>query len=294
MTMDDENDENMYRDLGHDGSRDWSKDTGGGVDFNEVLPVHSLMKKYHFQYEPQAGSMTLAQIAAVRRKADPNDIESFFRKVQKFCLNSVDKPFWQDWLFADPSHFLTPENLYHIHCEFFDHNVKWILCVAKEAEIDFCFSALQPMTGFRHFHGGISKLKQVTGCAQCDIQHSIIVVSADVVPSTVMTAVQALMDFRYLIQSPQINDHNIKRISAVLAEFHANKHAITAAGLCRGKDNKPIDNWYIPKIELMQNTVPSICNTGITMQWSTNATEHAHITEIKDPARSSNNNNYDS
>ncbi|KAG1837762.1 hypothetical protein F4604DRAFT_1942034 [Suillus subluteus] len=229
-----------------------------------------------FQHKPRAGSMTLTQITA------------------KFRLNGVDKPFWQDWLFADPSHFLTPENLHHIHREFFDHDVKWIICAVKEAEIDFRFSALQPVTGFRHFHGGISKLKQVTGRAQRDIQRSIIAVSADAVPSTVMTAVRALMDFHYLVQSPRINDHDIERILAALAEFHANKHAITAAGLRHGKGNKPIDNWYIPKIELMQNIVPSIRNTGVTMQWSADATEHVHITEIKDPARSSNNNNYDS
>ncbi|KAG2134508.1 hypothetical protein DEU56DRAFT_913696 [Suillus clintonianus] len=247
-----------------------------------------------FQHEPRTGSTMLAQLAAVRRKADPSDIESFFREAQKFRLNGVDKPFWQDWLFADLSHFLTPENLHHIHREFFDHDVKWIICVVKDAEIDFRFSALQPVTGFRHFHGGISKLKQVTGRAQRDIQRSIIAVSADAVPSAVMTAVRALMDFRYLIQSPRINDRNVERISAALAEFHANKHAITAAGLRRGKGNKPIDNWYIPKIELMQNVAPSIRNTGVTMQWSADATEHAHITEIKDPARSSNNNNYDS
>ncbi|KAG1878544.1 hypothetical protein C8R48DRAFT_745211 [Suillus tomentosus] len=109
-----------------------------------------------------------------------------------------------------------------------------------------------------------------------------------------MTAVRALMDFRYFVQSPRIDDHDIERISAALAEFHANKHAITAAGFCRGQRNKPIDNWYILKIELMHNIVPSIRNTGVTMQWSVDATEHAHITEIKDPARSSNNNNYDS
>ncbi|KAG2750291.1 hypothetical protein P692DRAFT_20729847 [Suillus brevipes Sb2] len=34
MNVDDD-DENKYRDLGHDVPRDWSEDTGGGVDFNE-------------------------------------------------------------------------------------------------------------------------------------------------------------------------------------------------------------------------------------------------------------------
>ncbi|KAG1901625.1 uncharacterized protein F5891DRAFT_950385, partial [Suillus fuscotomentosus] len=247
-----------------------------------------------FRHEPRTGSTTLAQIAAIWRKVNPDNIEAFFRKAQKFHLNGVDKPFWQDWLFADPSHFLTLKNLHHLHCEFYDHDVKWIICAVGEAEIDFRFSVLQPVTGFCHFHGGISKLKQVTGRAKHDIQCSVIVVSADAVPIAVMTAVQALMDFHYFVQSPRIDDHDIERISAALAEFHGNKHAITAAGFRRGQHNKPIDNWYIPKIELMHNIVPSICNTGVTMQWSADATEHAHITEIKDPARSSNNNNYDS
>ncbi|KAG1861537.1 hypothetical protein DFJ58DRAFT_657398, partial [Suillus subalutaceus] len=104
----------------------------------------------------------------------------------------------------------------------------------------------------------------------------------------------ALMDFHYLIQSSRIDDHNIKCISTALAKFHANKHSITAAGLHRRKGNKPIHNWYIPKIKLLQNIAPSICNTSVNMQWSADAMEHAHITEIKNPACSSNNNNYDS
>ncbi|KAG2089231.1 uncharacterized protein F5147DRAFT_587272, partial [Suillus discolor] len=84
------------------------------------------------------------------------------------------------------------------------------------------------------------------------------------------------------------------RITATLDEFHANKHAVIAAGLHQGKGSKVIDNWQIPKLELMQNIVPSIQNSGIIAQWSADVTEHAHITEVKDPARSSNNNNYDS
>ncbi|KAG1741935.1 hypothetical protein EDB19DRAFT_1634222 [Suillus lakei] len=56
-------------------------------------------------------------------------------------------------------------------------------------EIDFQFSVLQPITGFCQFHSGISKLKQVTGQTQCDIQCSIIAVSVGAAPSTVITAV---------------------------------------------------------------------------------------------------------
>ncbi|KAG2106248.1 uncharacterized protein F5147DRAFT_653992 [Suillus discolor] len=176
-----------------------------------------------FRHEPHTESTTLAQLAVVQTRADPNDIEAFFRKAQKFSSNGVSKPFWQDWT------------------------------LVGDMEIDFRFSVLQPVTGFHHFDGGISKLKQ----------------------------------------SPRIDEDDIKRISGALDEFHANKYAITAGGFRRGNKNKVIDNWYIPKLELMQSIVPSIRNTGVAMQWTADTTEHAHITEIKDPVRSSNNNNYD-
>ncbi|KAG1842819.1 hypothetical protein C8R48DRAFT_619290 [Suillus tomentosus] len=148
-------------------------------------------------------------------------------------------------------------------------------------------------TGFRRFAEGISKLKQVTGRCQRDIQRSIVAVSADAAPRGVLVAVRALMDFRYLVQSQSIDENDLVCISAALNEFHTSKDAIIDAGVRRGKANKVIDNWYIPKLELMQSVVPSIRNSGVTAQWSADATEHAHITEIKVPARSSNNNNYD-
>lgn len=262
----------------------------------KTSPVTMAMYKQFgdsFRHEPRTRSTTLAQLAVVHARADPTDVQAFFREAQKFRLNGVDKPFWRDWLLAEPSHFLTPESLHHLHRQFWDHDAKWLICAVGESEIDFRFSVLQPVTGFRRFVGGISKLKQVTGRCQRDIQRSIIAVSADAVPSDILTAIRALMDFRYLVQSPHINDADIMRISAALNEFHANKDSIVTSGIRRGKGNKVIANWHIPKLELMQSIVPSIRNSGVPGQWSADVTEHAHITEIKDPARSSNNNNYD-
>ena len=60
-----------------------------------------------------------------------------------------------------------------------------------------------------------------------------------------------------------------------------------------GKGNRPINNWYIPKLELMQSVVPNIRANGIAFQYPVDATEHAHIAEIKNPARSGNNQNYE-
>ncbi|KAG1840943.1 hypothetical protein C8R48DRAFT_541073, partial [Suillus tomentosus] len=92
-----------------------------------------------FRHEPRTKSTTLAQLAVARSRADPNDVEVFFREAQKFRLNGVEKPFWRDWLLAEPSHFLTPESLHHIHKQFYDHDAKWLICAVGESEIDFRF-----------------------------------------------------------------------------------------------------------------------------------------------------------
>ncbi|KAG2125423.1 hypothetical protein DEU56DRAFT_892650 [Suillus clintonianus] len=236
---------------------------------------------------------TLEQLEIVRSRAHPDDLEEFFREAQKFRLNGVDKPFWWDWLLAEPSRFFTPESLHHIHKKFWDHDAQWIILAVGGSEIDFRFSIIQPTTGYRHFYSGISKLKQVTGRCHRDVQRSIIAVSADAAPPGVIVAVRALMHFNYLVQSPCIDDKDLGRIAAALDEFHANKQSIIAAGVRQGKGGKTIDNWQIPKLELMQSIVTSIRNSGVIAQWSADVTEHAHITEVKDPARSSNNNNYD-
>ncbi|KAG1830041.1 hypothetical protein EV424DRAFT_1535453 [Suillus variegatus] len=158
----------------------------------KTSPVTTAMYKQFgdpFRHQPRTGATTLSQLDIARSKADPNNIEAFFCEAQKFHLNGMNAPFWLDWLLSDPSHFLTPEFLHLIHCEFYDHDVKWLICAVGHTEIDFQFSVLQAITGFRHFHGGISKLKQVTGRTQHDIQRSIVAVSADAVPNTVMTAI---------------------------------------------------------------------------------------------------------
>jgi hypothetical protein len=55
-----------------------------------------------------------------------------------------------------------------------------------------------------------------------------------------------------------------------------------------------IDNWYIPKLEFLQSITSSISNTGASIQWSADHTERCHITEIKVPSRSTNNQGYES
>ena len=50
-----------------------------------------------------------------------------------------------------------------------------------------------------------------------------------------------------------------------------------------------MDHFQIPKLELMHGVVPSVIESGAVIQWSADRTEHAHITEIKVPGCSGNN-----
>jgi len=245
-----------------------------------------------FQHEPRTTSTTLAQLAAIASKVNPTNIEAYFCEAQKFRLNGVHLPFFCDHALSCPSRFFTLEMLHHNHKMFWDHDAQWCINVLGAAEIDFRFSVLQPVTGFRQFKEGISLLKQVTGRTHQDIQRLIIGIIAGSAPREVVIAVRALMDFRYRVQAHRITETDIERIKSALWEFHSYKHFILDHGLRRGSANKPIDNWYVPKLELMQNVAPSIFRVGITIQWSADMTEHAHIDQIKDPARGSNNNNY--
>ena len=248
----------------------------------------------NFRHEPRTASTTLAQLQAIESNVDPWDLEVYVKAAKERRLCGVHRPFWSDWPMSDPSVFLTPEPLHHWHMAFWYHDAKWCINAVGSAEIDFRFSVLQPHPGFRHFKAGISKLKQVTGREHRDIQRYIIPVIAGAVPKPFLTAVRALMDFRYLAQAPEIDDNICRRITEALTEFHTHKSAIIKAGARCGKGKKVINNWYIPKLEFLQSVVPSIRANGVAIQWSADLTEHAHITEIKNPARATNNQDYES
>ena len=140
---------------------------------------------------------------------------------------------------------------------------------------------------------GLSGERETEVICSESIQHYLVGIIGIATPSEVITAIHALMDFQYHVQAYHISNTDIHLISASLDEFHANKHAILEHGRRQGKGNKIINNWYIPKLELMQSIVPSIKCVGATIQWTADTTEHAHVSKIKTPARSTTNNNYD-
>ena len=251
--------------------------------------------------EPRTASTTLAQLAALAENTNPLDLHTYIPAAKAMRLNRVHLPFWRDWylkstsgqrLLSDPCIFLTPEPLHHWHKQFWDHDIKWLVCAVGADEFDFRFTTIQPVIGFKYFKDGVSGLKQVTGRAHRDVERFIVcVIAGKALPSFVI-AIRTLMDFRYLAQSRQLNDTQLSRITASLQLFHIHKQTILDIGACVGKGNKCMDHFQIPKLEFMHSVVPSVVASGVVIQWSADRTEHAHITEIKTPGRSGNNRSY--
>ena len=96
-------------------------------------------------------------------------------------------------------------------------------------ELDFCFSILQPHTGFCHFPEGISNLKQVTGCEHHNIQCYLVGVIAGAVSRDFLIAIHANMDFCYAAQAEEIDEDSCEAILASIDEFHQHKSGIMDA-----------------------------------------------------------------
>ncbi|KAF7971172.1 hypothetical protein HWV62_21918 [Athelia sp. TMB] len=246
-----------------------------------------------FRHDTRTAALTLSQRDAIRRAVDHSaDLAAYGREAMKYRLNGVDQLFFRDWPHTEPSRVLTPEPLHHWHKAFWDHDAKWCIRAVGPSEIDFRFSILPPRVGFRQFKEGIAKLKQVTGREHRDVERYMVGIIADAVPKDFLITIRSMMEFRYLSQAPVVSADNIASIKGALDEFHQHKQAILDADARVGKGNRPINNWYIPKIEMLQSVPESIEESGAANQWSADITEHGHVTEIKDPARHGNNQDY--
>ena len=163
-----------------------------------------------FRHPSRTAALTKSQLKSIEHLA--SNIEEFFAACEEFCLSGVSLPFWRNWLFETPSYFLTPEALHYWHCQCWDHDVRWRWVALGNEEIDFRFSVLPRITGLCHFENRITKLKQVCGRTQRDVQRYLVAIIAGGVPPDVVIAIHALMEFRYLSQAPAITSQTRDRI----------------------------------------------------------------------------------
>ncbi|KAI6022354.1 hypothetical protein BKA83DRAFT_4054700, partial [Pisolithus microcarpus] len=238
-----------------------------------------------FHHPSCTSSLTLSAIQTACTEQDPFDYKNFLKVIKCLCLNGVIEPCWKGWLLSDPSQFFTPKPLHHFHRMFLDHNVKWCITVTGLAELNIHFSLLQTPVGYCMFADSISQLKQVMGHDHCTVQCYIIGAIASSVQQHFLIAVHSLLDFQYMAQAPEFTDDTLVRVANALQGFHNHKDTIMCAGAWK-------DSWEIPKLELLQSVISSICLSGAVIQWSADPTEHAHVQEIKVLAQAGNNWDY--
>jgi hypothetical protein len=236
------------------------------------------------RHPPRTAENTLLAIHSACLKYSPKNYKNFLKAIKSLGLNGVVEPVWMDWPLSDPCYFITIEPLHHFHQFAWDHDVKWCISALGAAELDFRFSIIQTPVGYRSFDKGISRLKQVTGRDHCAVQRYIIGIVAGGVPQRFLITICALLDFHYLTQAPTFTAHSVDHVAQSLQEFHDHKDTIIRHGAR--------SNWEIPKLELLQSVVPGIRQSRAPMQWTADVMEHAHVDEIKVPARAGNNQNY--
>ncbi|KAF8545834.1 hypothetical protein OG21DRAFT_1491871, partial [Imleria badia] len=235
---------------------------------SKVSPVTTATSKNFgdpYRHPPRTADKTLVAIRTACSQHSPRDYKKFLKAIKPLGLNGVVEPVWIDWLLSDPSRFLLIEPLHHFHRFAWDHDVQWCLTALGADELDFRFSIIQTLVGYRAFNEGLSKLKQVTGHDHRAVQRYIIGVVAGGVPRNFLIAIRALLDFHYLTQAPMFTTDSLDRVTQALHEFHDHKSAIIHQG---------------------------IRDSGAPMQWSADVTEHPHVDKIKVPACAGNNQNY--
>lgn len=125
-------------------------------------------------------------------------------------------------------------------------------------------------------------MKQMTGREHRDLQRTLVPSIAGVAPPQFIHAIRALIDFIYKAQNPVYTDTSVDSMVASLKEFHDHKQAILDAGARRGTKGT-IDNFLIPKLELLQSFAAFTKDIGALIQWTADVTERLLITHCKLP-----------
>ncbi|KAG1818770.1 hypothetical protein EV424DRAFT_1347576 [Suillus variegatus] len=162
-----------------------------------------------------------------------------------------------------------------------DHPLKWIKEIVGHHELDTRFMVQHKRVITRHFMKGITHVNQMTGCKHRDIQCTIVASIAGAIPPRFIRAICALMEFFYLTQNLVHSPQSLQSMVQVLSDFHSFKDAIVQAEARKGKKGIKED-FFIPKLKLLQSFNGTIKKLGTLMQFSADVMEQLLITHCKD------------
>lgn len=128
---------------------------------------------------------------------------------------------------------ISPDILHQIYQGAIKHLISWIQLVMTEEEFDHRLRSLPPSFGVRHFSGGISSLKQVTGPERKNLAKILLAClsTAGKIPKEVIIATRAILDFAYLAQYPSHNEDTLGYMEEALDTWHKNKNIFIQLGI---------------------------------------------------------------
>jgi hypothetical protein len=228
-------------------------------------------------------SITKETIEKIKEIAHPvDDIEEFVRLSARNNLTGVDKLLWDGWDHCEPAIALCFDLLHSAHKFWNDHPFHWCKNAISAKELDARFKCLQPRVGWKHFNKGVTTLQKM-GCRDHrDIQRYILCVLDGAIPRQLMALIRSFIEYIYTAQAMEVSENDLEDIERLISEFHREKEIVHDRGY------RTVPGWGIPKLEKQLGIVATIVAQGNLKGLSTEAPEHAHIDNAKNPFRQTN------
>jgi hypothetical protein len=222
------------------------------------------------------------------RLADHEEVAMFHRACREAGLKPVFHPFWESLPSTDIFQSITPDVLHQLLQGVMKHAIAWLTSptVFGSVEVDARCRSIPPNHNIQLFTRGITTLSRITGREHKNICRILLGLIIDLplpggqVPSRVVKAVRALLDFLYLAQFPSHTTETLHRLQESLARFHDNKMVFASLGARK--------DFNIPKLHSLLHYRASIMLFGTTDNYNTEQTERLHIDFSKDAYRATN------
>ena len=230
----------------------------------------------------------LDEALEVYQLADSSDTRVFHAACNGIGLKPVYHPFWESLPLSNIYISITPDILHQMHQGVLKHLISWLMHpnAFGAAEIDARCHSLPPNHHITQFPRGITTLSRVSGKEHkdmCRILLGLIInlpLPGGQVPSRVIRAVRALLDFLYTMQLPSHTRDTLQHLDDSLALFHQNKSVFADLGMR--------EHFNIPKLHSLIHYRSSIALFGSTDNYNTEQSERLHIDFAKDAYRATN------
>jgi Plavaka transposase len=216
------------------------------------------------------------------------DVRTFHAACLEQDLKPVFHPFWESLPLVNIFLSITPDVLHQLLQGVMKHLIYWITSssVFGPVAIDARCRMIPPNHHIMLFSKGISTLSRVTGKEHKSICRILLGLIIDLplphgrLPTRLLRAVRALLDFLYLAQLPSHTTDTIHRLNDSVTRFHQNKDIFVELG--------SREHFNIPKFHSLLHYASSITLFGATDNYSTEQTERLHIDFAKEAYRATN------